>query len=560
MKILEIITPHETLNEAGFKDALKGAFDKWVAEPIAIAFGKRRPPKKVVADLIDGMLGEKDGEVIPRSPELKQAESRLVAIYEKSPYPDDMVKIDAISDSLASYMAHTNKTTVPGTNSIETLYKLVQQDAAPVPKSYGSKQEFLNDTFVTTEIRGLVTPGGQANEMGVGRYVRELTEAKVSVRNEVAKVKDPNVAPVSKAIGSIKEYLKQNLTLKKLFAPTRVVELKTYFYGFEAWKIIEPALEQAKLIDEWSESKTGMPDNVAQHFPPVPTDLPAGSHVTSINTFKEYTYSTKDERYAVAANWAYMLIAGKLATQIALIPVSFGALNLVSDAGGAAGKLKWVNFALKKLAWLGKSKMVNAYIAKMTPVARYLFVDYMTTAANGSWQSNNLGKQLQLAANKLGIEPVRNYPEIPNSIEALSKLQGRAILDLDNPAYAFLEDALAEMALVVTVPGSLIVDGAIWAVANALPAVVQAFKYVVPKAGFQELPGATEVTPKRPPSKPEAPASSAASSTANGAGDEVSSTAPPPPASSPEVPPAKVSKPASPSDDPDSIFDIKRKK
>jgi hypothetical protein len=569
MKILEIITPHETLNE-GPKDAIKRFIDKKLVEPVKIFFGDR-PPQKVVDELIDSLLAGNNGEQLKRSPEIKQAGSKLVSVIEQSPFRgDDMKKVEALSDSLAEWRVSTGKS-IPEGNTLKTLYTLVEEGSAKVPDTYGSKAEFLRDPFITAELSGNVIGGEHrfATDGNVGKYVRTLTDAKTDVYTEANKIKNPKPSGFDKLVGKMADIVKQNKLLKSEFNPLKLDNIKRGFFLFELDKLWQPYLEQMKLANQWHESKKDMPQNVADHFPPVPENLPSGSHVTSKDTLQTYTYSTEDERYECAYHWTVIHLRGALAVQhLTWLAASWSSKVLINKSG-TFGKWTWSKVVFNNIAWLQRNPHVDqalkAYMSRMSQYSRLLFVDYLTTASNGSPRSDSLGKQLQNYAVSKGMTPIRNYPEIQNLPEAFAQMSVDSIFDLHNPVNEFMVDVMIDAGIPFTLHYVAIKELAVWAVGAVTPVVIQAIDAVISPADKQVIPGVNDSTRNRT-NAPQAKTQDATEKKSDvGADDEAGDNAPPaPPAAaasaatnSKEVKQKPTVK--NPADDPDSIYDIKQR-
>jgi hypothetical protein len=491
MKILDIITPNETLDEGRVTDALKGAFDKLVSEPIGIFFGKR-PPKKIIADWIDELLvGAEPGQQFKRNSELKAAESKLVSILENSPFQDkaDATKVEALADSLVEYMFRTGKTSLPEGNTLKTLYTLVEEDAAKVPNWYGSKAEFLADSFIIQEIRGrVIVPGDDRflTDGNVGRYVRELADSKVSVVWEANKIVNPKPSGFDKLVGKIAEILKQNQFLKSEFNPVKLANIKRGFFLFELDKIFQPYLEQVKLADQWHESKKDMPPAVAERFPPAP-----GS---SKGTTPTYTYSTEDERFEMAYNWTMLHLRAGVAAQLLTWMTASWASNALITKAGTFGKWTWTKVVFNNIQFLQKNPHVDqalkAYMSTMSQYSRLLFVDYLTNASNGSPRSDSLGKQLQrLAFDER--QPIRQYPVIQNLPESLAAMTVDNIFDLHAPQNQYMIEVMTEAGIPFSIHYTAVKALATWAVETATPAVMKMIDKLIDPAGTQVIPGFT---------------------------------------------------------------------
>lgn len=415
MKILDIIIPHETL--------IENRITNWFARTFTRSAGTTAEAK--VSSWVDNAIRELEtanpGHAITRSKELKQAESALVAVVERNPYPDELAKIDSLATSLSEYLISTGRPSVDGTNAIETLATLVRQGSVKPPSVYGSKEEFLSDPFILSEIRGLATAAGARLEMAGSKYIRELAEARAQVYKEIK-----NIEPVKTKAQKKKDQEAEELSAKQ--AETSKIktdnELQTakntaedlkllqnkadlvnfwknqgkltkYFAGSEFARVSVQASQQINNIQTWSlgyRDNTPIPEEIAKYFPIVPTGgvkegEPSIKARISSPTGNPYYYRTNKQRYEKAADYAFSTISILYFKQLGTGAISWIAPSLtaksVAWAGGKMpllGKAKWVHTAIEVF---NKSLADNPKLVKLlgglSLTSKMLFVDFMMT-------------------------------------------------------------------------------------------------------------------------------------------------------------------------------------
>ena len=415
MKILDIIIPHETLNE--------NVVSRWFTRTFARSAGNTAEAK--VSSWVDNAIREIEtanpGSAITRTKELKQAESALVAVVERNPYPDELAKIDSLATSLSEYLISTGRSRVAGDNAIETLAALVRQGSIKPPSVYGSKEEFLRDPFIVTEIRGLATATGTRIELAGSKYIRELAEVRTQVYKEIQNIQpvktkaqkqkekeEAELAQTNKDAEALKA--KNNLQkeintaddLKLLQNKADLInfwknqgKLTKYFAGSEFARVSVQASQQVNNIQTWAlgyQDGTPIPEEIAKYFPEVPEGgvkegQPSIKARVLSPTGRPYYYTTKKQRYEKAADYAFSTIAILYFKQLGTGTISWIAPSLtaktVAWAGGKMpllGKAKWVHTAIELF---NKSLANNPKLVKLlgglSLTSKMLFVDFMMT-------------------------------------------------------------------------------------------------------------------------------------------------------------------------------------
>ena len=419
MKILEIIIPHETLNE--------NRITNWFARPFARSAGNTAEARvsSWVDDAIRQVEAANPGHTITRTKELKQAESALVAVMERNPYPDELAKIDSLATSLSEYLISTGRSRVAGDNAIEIIADLVRKGSIPPPSVYGSKAEFLSDPFIITELRGLATATGARIELAGSKYIRELAEVRTQVYKEIKNIepvktkaqkkKEEKAAELAKTKQDAEELRAKNKLQKEINTADDLKILQATRDGRSFWKRNRIALvfagtevgrisvqtgQQINNIETWKygwKDNTPIPPEIAKFFPIVPKDgvkegEPSIKALVTDWDGKPYYYRTKKQRYEKAAWYAWHTITGLWVKQAAsgtvawFAPGIFGKSVKLVGVGGVTftanlvGKGKWAHSVVEYFnkAWANSPILVK-WLGGLSLTSRMLFADYMMT-------------------------------------------------------------------------------------------------------------------------------------------------------------------------------------
>lgn len=405
MKILDIIVPHEILNE--------NRVTNWFARTFARSAGETAEAK--VSSWVDNAIRQIEasnpGHAITRTKELKQAESALVAVVERNPYPDELAKIDSLATSLSEYLISTGRSRVEGSNALETLAELVRKGSIKPPSVYGSKEEFLSDPFIVTELRGLATAAGTRIELAGSKYIRELAEVRTQVYKEIqniqpvktraqkkqekeeaktlkkqqdtAEIKTDNDLQAAKNTSSkltleakaLEEKLAKNeLELAGYMKKqTRVIQ---FFAGSEAARVFAQFSQQMNNSYQWRngwQDGTSIPAEIAKNFPDVPDGGIKDPNAPSIKALvkspflgEPYFYRTKRQRYTAASDYTqasiFVLMCKQLGTGVVswFAPGMFGR-TVVTTTDFAINTTRYI-------VLLGKAKQAYSILEHINPV------------------------------------------------------------------------------------------------------------------------------------------------------------------------------------------------
>jgi hypothetical protein len=418
MKILDIITPNETLTEAD------NFLTRWFARSLGRSAGTTA--EKKVSAWVDSAIRELEastpGHEIKRTEELKRAESSLISVMERNPYPQEAEKIDSIAQSLAEYLARYPGREL-GDNAVKKLVELVRLGSVEKPKFFDSKAEFLRDPFITSEMRGgVIVPGSSTTtEMAGSKYIRELAEAKTQVYNEIKNIqpvktkeqlkKEKEEADIDARNRETNDLRSKNeLQKEKLTAGDLAVEqankdgrsfwqknkIGLIFGGTEVGRISLQASQQINNVSQWKDGwkdGTPIPPEIAKFFPAVPEggvkkgDPSIKSLVTGRDG-KPYYYRTNRQRYDQAAWYAWQTITNLWMKQVCSGTIAWWAPSLTAKSveiagtrtAGLIGKGKWAHDIVEffNKAW-AKNTMLVKILDNMSIASKMLFADYMMT-------------------------------------------------------------------------------------------------------------------------------------------------------------------------------------
>ena len=516
MKILDIITPHETLTE----DILT----RWFSRALGRSAGTTAEQK--VSSWVDSAIRELEaqapGHEIKRSRELKRAESALISVMEKNPYPQQEAKIDSIAQALADYLVEDAGRAI-GDNAIGTLVNLVRLKSIKYPSAYGSEAEFLSDPFIVTELQGLATAAGTRIEMAGSKYIRKLAEAKTQVYNEIKNIqpvktkktkeeqarekleKDKLANDQKEQDNRSKELNKQEKEIKNPY-PKGLIR-KTIRFGNDVaksltrWDALFASAEfsrlvvqywaQHKAIEIWANAQSGMPDDLAKLFPPVIDGKP---QVGGEAGGKSYTYSTEEDRYGLAAAYAYDKIWARLILQIQALGVSlFLSQGLLYVGGGTAGKASTIRRILNIVSIyktkLGVGDVLAPILRGSSKLGQMLFVDYFISVTNPNTNRENsytagiinaLNKVPEYVNSSSRIPPVPNFGYDPNIYNAWKDF---SILDIwysDKPIKEFIDSGLFQHTSSALARGVIPIDAIVDVIAAGFNGVVNWILAVIP--------------------------------------------------------------------------------
>jgi len=395
MKILEIITPDETLNE-DWKTTGKDLIKK------TRRFFKGKPAV-AISDEIDEIL-TREGKSTKRSPELAQAEKDLIAVDAKVKLSgDDRDAFKEVGDALAVYLEASKTYSLHGANPLTVLRKVYANDPSKAPP-------WLN----TTGAKFI-----ELNDESYQALLREYAEAKtqVLVKIKATKTVKPPVTQTDEIVDAI---AKQEAWF--LSSMSRLKAYEGVFLGSEALKIFAQWAQQRNTIIRWMKAGTGMPPEVAQYFPAIPPDgLPAGKEfLTSTTGDKpESKYTNEQQRYKEAGLWALDKIGSQFWLQVITVGVvGAGTQKFLVSTGGVGGKANMLNKGWRlfsKLFGGAGNDTVSTILRGSTKAGQMLFVDYMAAATdpNSSYTESYASK----IATLINALPA-NLPESLNAKKA----------------------------------------------------------------------------------------------------------------------------------------------
>jgi hypothetical protein len=560
MKILDIIVPHETLDENTFTDMM--------------AKGRRLLKGKNAAEISDDIteLLKKAGKDVERSPELAQAERALADISAtvKTDKADRII-FDQMVDALADRMARTGETSLYQNNPISELRKMYP-DPATAPD-------------------WLSTPGTKFKELNDKEYLNWLTnmaEAKAKVFVEIKKA--PPAPPIPKTKEELareklekdklandqtaeknreKEIEKKKEELKRPYpkgVPRKIIRFATdvgkslskydgVFAGAELSRIIVQYWQQLNTIKEWKEAQSGMPSELAKLFPPVVNDkLQVGGEKG------EYKYSTEADRYEEAAKYAVDKLWSRTILQVQALGVSmFASQSLLYVGGGTAGKASTVrrvsNLIPIPYTKLGLGDILAPILRGSSKLGQMMFVDYFISVTNPNTNEENsytagivngLNKGFEATGSSTRIPPPPNFGYDPNIYNAYTSFMivdifgGDQVLKDLTSSGLFQHTAAAVGRGVMPIDTVISVLGAVGKkIVDWLIAVVPYLKDAVGKAPSDIPVGkkSKEVVAAEPPSAAGPPNASADQSSMSGDNSSTTSSD----ASQAKVPPVNTS-------------------
>jgi hypothetical protein len=411
MKILDIITPDETLNENLKTDAQElakraGTKARDVANDVGERFNikwLRRAESQGVSNHIDQLLTAA-GKDLKRSPDLADAE-RVLLDLEKSVKYDRAGKkqFEEIGDNLADALHAQKEASLGGANIIDMLEQLYKNN--PNPPAWMSNRTLqlkrLDDEWLDWMTKSVDAKIVVRREVELAKPLDPKAKPKTKVEKEEEKItnteRETRKKQADLAAKKIDAEIQANTAAEKTFASRFKLTLADeIFIGAEVSKVALQYYRSKKYIDQW-EASGQMPEDVAKFFPQVPADLKAGLHITGGDKGQdERTYTNEQQRIKQAASWARTKLAKQVVYQIMGGGIAFvvaqGAVGLGGGIAGGASKyakaIKLINLMSKK------SKSVTDPILKglagLTQAGKYMFVDYFLSAVNGEqWNSND---------------------------------------------------------------------------------------------------------------------------------------------------------------------------
>jgi hypothetical protein len=398
MKILDIITPHETLDENAFTDLMtKG---KSAARDVANTVGEytgiralRTRESNNIADYVDEAL-TKAGKDLNRSEGLAAAERSLLDV-EKTISLEGLTKkrFDQFAEYLATECKKEDRLLSSQESPILTLQELIKKD--PKPPAWATSKQ-LNSNLFNNEYNN---------------WLIANVNARVKIKQEVELAKTAPPAPKTKAEKEADDIASEKLKLQKGELKLAKAKLKrrireeanaqkkaigrfslTYldaaFIGSEFAKVGAQLKGSLNEVNRW-EASGQLPADVAKLFPEVTATSKLPVEGGDSNDPKEY--DDNEDRVMQAAIWARAKLWKQWAFQLLSGIVAFGGAQVAKGLGGGlVGASAHLSRFNNLIAWMAskseKAKTTTDVIGKilsgMSQTSKYLFVDYFMSAAN----------------------------------------------------------------------------------------------------------------------------------------------------------------------------------
>jgi len=561
MKILDIITPDETLDEdrlSKFKNKIKDVANT-VGEYTGIRALKTRESNKI-ADYVDDALTSA-GKDLNRSEGLAAAERSLLDI-EKNISLEGLSKkrFDEMAEYLATKLKAQDKTLhdVPEP-PIVALQNFIKNE--PNPQDWMNSKQ-IKDNLFNNEFQDWLT---------------KSTNARIKIKQEVELAGSAPPPPKSKEAKEADKLSKEKTQLEKdrlKLARRRLnrqieAEAKAQRVADGRFKItyLDVAFigtEFAKIGFQWDGSRNEvnrwqasgqLPADVAELFPEVTatSELPVEG---GDSNDKRYYYDN-EERVTVAADWARAKLIKQVCFQLLGGTVAFaGAHTLKGLGGGFFGWASHLSRFNKLIAFIGrksdKAKVVTDWISTalkgMSQASKYMFVDYFLSAANNeAWNVKDAALQI----NKVLPDSVYNDLNISHTADINKAIASLVVADTYQSVESFFDSAIARQ-LKGAFEASYISPGLIIEPCEKILRWIK-LKINPPTVDLETppiqgpIPGVgTPVNPKSK-AKPGAPPANAASAP-NASADQSSMSGTSNDASQAKVPPVKTNKNLTPSD------------
>lgn len=402
MKILDIITPHETLDEGLKQDAQElankaGTKIRNTANDVGERFNikwLRRAESQGVSNHIDQMLTTA-GKDLKRSPDLADAE-RVLLDLEKSVKYDRAGKkqFEEIGDNLADLLYARKESSLGGANPIDVLELMYRN--SPNPPAWMSNTSFQLKRFDPEYLEWL-TKSVDAKIVArreVDMAPKAPPKAKSKAEQEEKEIadqdrknrKDRGILDAKKIADEILENKKANKAFKGMFMRTMSDEIFLIGEGGKIWFQYQRSNEN---INEWEKSGK-IPEDVARFFPPVPENMPEGSFQKGGDKGKdERKYFNEQQRVAQAADWARTKLTKQMTYQIfagiGAFTLAHGVIKGGAGTFGSARKLAMASKILEKMS--EKASVITAPLMKVLAgvsiTGKYLFADYFLSAVDG---------------------------------------------------------------------------------------------------------------------------------------------------------------------------------
>jgi hypothetical protein len=428
MKILDIITPHNALDEdrlSNFKNKIKDVAND-VGEFTGIR-ALRNAESTGVSKYIDDALNAA-GKDLNRSKGLAAAEKELLALEKNISLQSGSKKN---FDTMAEYLAN-RKIAEEGDNvrllgdlDVPTLY--IRNDAK-AGKGITPENAWMKNIATSKDFDDDFNNWLRKSVNARIKIKQEIKDAKPASPDKVKKTPEDEVADLElKARKSTAELtLKQNKVAED--ALIKWWKFNMWDYGFvsvEAGRIAIQNASQWNGVEEWEKSGK-IPPEVAVYFP---KDKKEGGDNSSD---KKFAYSNEEERVAQAATWMKGKIFMQTVSQLAGLGAGmFVGKGLIGLGGGTMGKASWMkNFFtpfISLTGWLAKKAgaeklaagcaatagAIQTGLAGLSEAGKFMLADYWASAVT---DQNQWSKPLTTYSNML---PDRVYAslKVPESTD-----------------------------------------------------------------------------------------------------------------------------------------------
>lgn len=402
MKILDIINPHETLDENLRTDAQElakraGTKIRNTANDVGERFNiswLRRAESQGVSNHIDQMLTTA-GKDLKRSPDLADAERVLLDLEKTVKYDRAGKKqFEEIGDTLADALYARKESSLGGANPIDVLERMYKNSPnPPVWMSNNSLQlkrfdpEYLE--WLTKSVDAKIVARREVDlapkappkaKTKAERDEEEITDQDRTNRKNRGKLE------AKKIDDEISANKKADKMFQGMFMRSMSDEIFVLGEGGKIWFQYK---RSKKNIDEW-EASGKIPEDVASFFPPVPENMPDGSFQKGGDKGKdERKYVNEQQRVAQAADWARTKLTKQMTYQIlggtGAFIIGHGVVKAGAGTFGGARNLAMASKILEKMS--EKASVVTTPLMKVLAgvsiTGKYLFADYFLSAVDG---------------------------------------------------------------------------------------------------------------------------------------------------------------------------------
>jgi hypothetical protein len=456
MKILEIITPDQTLDEGKGIASDIMAKGKQIANDVGEFTGiraLRNAESTGVSKYIDDALNDA-GKELKRSKGLAAAEKELLALEKNISLQSGSKKN---FDTMAEYLA--NRKIAKEGDDVRPLGDL------DVPTLYirNDAKAGLGITPENAWMKNLATSKDYDDDFN--NWLRQSVNARIKIKQEikdakpaapdkVKKTPEEEVAELElKARKSAADLLiKQNKAAEEALIKWWKLNMLDYaFLGPEVIRIGVQNYSRWEGVEEWEKSGK-IPPEVAVYFPKDKKE--GGDNSSNI----KFAYSNEEERVAQAASWMKGKIFLQTVSQLGGLGAGlFVGKGLLGLGGGTMGKASWLKNLftpwISLTGWLAKkagaeklaagcaatAAGIQTGLAGMSVAGKFMLADYWASAVT---DQNQWSKPLTTYSNMLpdSVYATLKVPESTDVSKAFANLwASAAIAQLPNHDGAFVQ-------------------------------------------------------------------------------------------------------------------------